>query len=258
MRDPILYFYEDFLGGFLPSGTGTGPAVWVHSLLPDYHAFRGSYGGYAFPLWDRRNGVEANNLNPALLATLAVAYGHPVSAETIFDAMTGLLSATSYTSRFAWDLEEAFAHVPFPADAGIFLEAARIGAEIRALETFSRDPAPNYRSARLTGRATGVTLAMPPPARAFQNTSTDVGSIARQEDRSLCLTGLPERVIRGQWLPRAAALARRQTARRWMLPCNAPSSTSPGGSRNCCTGLTPLIRFSPALLPHSSAAANSV
>ncbi len=29
----------------LPSGTGAGPSVWVHGLLPDYHAFRGSYGG---------------------------------------------------------------------------------------------------------------------------------------------------------------------------------------------------------------------
>jgi predicted helicase len=34
----------------MPSGTGSGPAVWVHGLIPDYHAFRGSYGGYAFPL----------------------------------------------------------------------------------------------------------------------------------------------------------------------------------------------------------------
>ncbi|NCQ25705.1 MAG: N-6 DNA methylase, partial [Roseovarius sp.] len=31
----------------LPGGTGAGPAVWCHGLLPDYHAFRGSYGGYA-------------------------------------------------------------------------------------------------------------------------------------------------------------------------------------------------------------------
>ena len=34
----------------MPCGTGAGPAVWCHGLLPDYHAFRGSYGGYAFPL----------------------------------------------------------------------------------------------------------------------------------------------------------------------------------------------------------------
>jgi hypothetical protein len=33
----------------LPSGVRGGPAVWCHGLLPDYHAFRGSYGGYAFP-----------------------------------------------------------------------------------------------------------------------------------------------------------------------------------------------------------------
>ena len=43
----------------LPGGTGAGPAAWCHGLLPDYHAFRGSYGGYAFPLWDRRPRVRA-------------------------------------------------------------------------------------------------------------------------------------------------------------------------------------------------------
>jgi type ISP restriction-modification system protein len=32
----------------LPGGTGAGPAVWCYGLLPDYHAFRGSYGGTPF------------------------------------------------------------------------------------------------------------------------------------------------------------------------------------------------------------------
>ena len=43
----------------MPSGIGLGPATWCHSQLPDYHAFRGSYGGYAFPLYDRRKGPDA-------------------------------------------------------------------------------------------------------------------------------------------------------------------------------------------------------
>jgi predicted helicase len=37
----------------MPGGTGEGPGTWCHALLPDYHAFRGNYGGYAFPLYNR-------------------------------------------------------------------------------------------------------------------------------------------------------------------------------------------------------------
>ncbi|KPH82148.1 type ISP restriction/modification enzyme [Bosea vaviloviae] len=125
----------------LPGGVGSGPAVWCHGLLPDYHAFRGSYGGYAFPLHDRRPESAGTNLSPALLAGLAAAYGAAVTPEATFDAILGLLSATSYTLRFAEDLEDVFPHVPFPAARATFDEAGRIGAEIRALETFVRAPA---------------------------------------------------------------------------------------------------------------------
>ena len=45
----------------LPGGTGAGPAVWCHGLLPDYHAFRGSYGGYAFP--PNRSSARSGRLN---------------------------------------------------------------------------------------------------------------------------------------------------------------------------------------------------
>ena len=178
----------------IPSGTGAGPAVWAHGLLPDYHSFRGSYGGYAFPLWDRRHGPDAHNLNLSLLAGLAAAYGWPVTLEDAFDAITALLSATSYTSRFAWDLEEAFAHVPFPADGAVFAEAVRIGAEIRALETFAREPAPTFHSARLTGRATGVILAVPPTGRAFLADGSGAGYVPLQADQSLRMANVSARV----------------------------------------------------------------
>jgi hypothetical protein len=108
--------------------------------------------------------------------------------------IVALLSATSYTRRFAWDLEESFAHIPFPADPDIFADAARIGGEIRALETFARTPAPAYRSARLIGRASGVTLAVPPAARAYVADSGSAGFVPLQEDQSLRLAGLPEAV----------------------------------------------------------------
>jgi hypothetical protein len=128
----------------MPFATGAGPAVWCHGLLPDYHAFRGSYGGYAFPLRDNRPGRGPFNLSTALLAGLAGAYGAPVSAEDAFDAVLTLLSASSYTLRFAEDLEDVFPHVPFPSELRLFLAAAALGREIRAVETFARPPGANF------------------------------------------------------------------------------------------------------------------
>lgn len=129
----------------LKSNTGAGPGVWCHGLLPDYHSFKGSNGGYAFPLYDRRKGADANNLNPILITALTDAYGAPQTPEDIFDAILGLLSAKSYTVRFAEDLEDVFPHIPFPADPAVFAQAAQIGREIRALEAFEREPAAAYR-----------------------------------------------------------------------------------------------------------------
>ncbi len=131
----------------LPGGTGAGPAVWCHGLLPDYHALRGSYGGYAFPLHDRRQGVELPNVSVALVEGLSAAYGEPVAPEDVFDAILCLLSATSYTLRFAEDLEDVFPHIPFPLRHAVFLDSVRIGREIRAVETFARKPGEAYRQA---------------------------------------------------------------------------------------------------------------
>ena len=141
-----------------PSGTGLGPSVWAHSSFPDRHAFKGSTGGYAFPLYDRREGPDAHNFNPSILTTLAEAYGEPVSTEDLFDAILALLSATSYTVRFAEDLEDTFPHIPFPADPELFKRAAAIGVQIRELEGFARDPAAESRMkdfCRLRTEATG-------------------------------------------------------------------------------------------------------
>ena len=61
-----------------------------------------------------------------------------------FDAILALLSATSYTLRFAEDLEDVFPHVPFPSDRGLFQSAAELGREIRAVETFARPPGASF------------------------------------------------------------------------------------------------------------------
>ncbi len=128
----------------MPSGVGMGTAVWCHGQLPDYHSFSGR-GGYAFPLYDRRAGPDAHNLNPILVAALAEAYGGAQTPEDIFDAILCLLSAQSYTHKFAEDLEDTFPHIPFPADPAVFARAAEVGREIRGLDAFQRDPAAAFR-----------------------------------------------------------------------------------------------------------------
>lgn len=130
----------------LKSNTGAGPGAWCHGLLPDYHSIKGSNGGYAFPLFDRRRGPDANNLNPAMLRGLAEAYGEIPAAQDVFDAVLCLLSASSYTSRFAEDLEDTFPHVPFPADPAVFARAAEVGRAIRLLECFDAAAVQPYKS----------------------------------------------------------------------------------------------------------------
>ncbi len=141
----------------IPSGTGAGVAVWCHGLIPDRHAFRGSYGGYAFPFHDRRPGTAGSNIAPSLLEGLTAAYGTEVSPEKVFDAILCLLSARSYSHRFAEDLEDVFPHVPFPLNHGVFERAAVLGRQMRAIQTFE----PSIRPSQLDN-PTFVTLSTAP------------------------------------------------------------------------------------------------
>jgi Type ISP C-terminal specificity domain len=111
----------------------------------------------------------------------------------VFDAILALLSASSYTSRFAADLEDDFPHVPLPASPDIFAEAAAIGRAIRGIQSNTSDPAPQHRKARLDGTASGVTLDVPTPARAFLADGAGSGSVLLQSDKSLRIGLVPER-----------------------------------------------------------------
>jgi len=171
----------------LPGGTGAGPAAWCHGLLPDYHAFRGSYGGFAFPLHDRRPNIDASNISPALIENLSIAYGEQVSGEDVFDTILCLLSATSYTLRFAEDLEDVFPHVPFPARHAIFEDAVRVGREIRTVEVFMRQPGATYCRSDFVRVATQ-------PRGAIAVVEYADGSITLCSDGSGRITGLPRSV----------------------------------------------------------------
>lgn len=171
----------------LRKGTGAGPAAWCHGQMPDYHSFRGSYGGYAFPLYDHRPGYDPVNLNPALTDGLSLAYHASVTPEAAFDAILALLSATSYTLRFAEDLEDVFPHLPFPADRGVFEQAAKIGALIRDVETFARPPDPAFAPPTLARLETT-------PNRPLKASDWDDGELRLCADGSGRVTGIPKAV----------------------------------------------------------------
>lgn len=150
------------------NGTGAGPAAWAPGLLPDQHAFRGSYGGWVFPFRSHAGEGEGHYLRPGLVQALAAAQGAPVTAEQTFDAILCLLSAQSYAFRFANDLEDDFPAVPFPSNAEVFQQAAILGARIRALETLEAPAAEMFRTARLEGTiGDGAVLAVGGPTTGY-------------------------------------------------------------------------------------------
>ncbi len=171
----------------MPSKTGNGPAVWCHALLPDYHAFRGSTGGFAFPLYDRRPLSHPVNLAPRLLDRLKAAHGAPPVPQEVFDAILCLLSARSYTLRFAADLEGDFPHIPFPSDPAVMARAAALGGRIRALQTFAAPPHPAH------GTAT-IATAPGPETRLASGVTYDAGAITLGGDGTARVEGVPRAV----------------------------------------------------------------
>lgn len=172
----------------IPFGTGLGPGAWAHGRLPDYHAFN-NRGGNTFPLYDRRPGHGPHNLKPELVAALSDAYGSEVTPEAVFDAILALLSATSYTTRFAEDLEDVFPHIPFPADRTVFDAAVVVGAEIRAIQTFARPPGEAF--------IKGVALAQTAPTgklRHIDPRDLDGAALTLCEDDSGLVSPIPREV----------------------------------------------------------------
>lgn len=176
----------------LPRGTGEGSAAWSHSAPPDQHSFRGSYGGWIFPLYNPDPTGTGHFLIPQLTGNLELAYREPVTPSEVFDAILALLSATSYTTRYARDLEDDFPHVPFPTTIERFREAARIGARVRVLEGFKDKPAAEFRNARLEGDAAGAPLDVPTPSRAFAGDEGH-GAITLVEGTDFRIDGVSQR-----------------------------------------------------------------
>ena len=184
-------------------------------LAASFHAFRGSTGGYAFPLHDQRPLSHRVNLAPGLLSRLEAAHGAPPAPQEVFDAILCLLSARSYTLRFAAGLEGDFPHEPFPRDVGVMARAAELGARIRALQTFASPAAPAHDTASIAP-APSVTTEL------TGNVAHDAGAITLGSDGTARVDGVPEAVwdfaVSGYaLLPRWLAHRRRQKVDAAML-----------------------------------------
>lgn len=213
---------ENFGLMVLPSSTGAGPAIWSHGYLPDQHAFRGSYGGWIYPLIDPA--IGGSFVSGAVLAGLAVVYGGEIGAAQLYDAVLALLSATSYTTLFAHDLEDDFPHVPLPASRDLFNEAAAIGAQLRELQGFRREPPAAFRTARLHGDPTGRVLGVPTPARAFRVDGDGHGEIWLTRDGEVRIIGVSERVWR-------FAVSGYQLVYKWLKARDGEAMQGPEGVR---------------------------
>jgi hypothetical protein len=133
---------------------GEGPAANVTSLVPDLHHFRGSFGGKdVIPLWRDPEAREANVARGVLEAIGGV------GAEDLFAYCYAVLSAPSYTERFAAELEIPGPHIPITSDNALFGAAVSLGRRLIWLHTYGERFVPaGERAGRLPqGRARCVT-----------------------------------------------------------------------------------------------------
>jgi predicted helicase len=104
-------------------GRGIGRYVAMMLLEP-----RAAYGG------------KKPNLNPAVAAALAAAYGKEPTPEDIFHYVYAVLYAPSYRAKYAEFLRMDFPRIPFTADAKLFRKLAALGEKLVALHLLkSRD-----------------------------------------------------------------------------------------------------------------------
>jgi len=117
---------------------GNGPALTASIFVPDFHHFKGSYGGKdAIPLYRDAAGKEANIL-PGLLDMLAKAYGRAVTPEDFLAYVYGVLAQPAFTERFAGELGTRELRVPITKRAALFKQVRDVGAKLLWLHTYGQ------------------------------------------------------------------------------------------------------------------------
>lgn len=125
-----------FLTSLLTEILGEGPAAVTTAYIPDYHHFRGSFGGaHIVPLWRDTGGSKAN-VTEGVLPLLSETYGRDVTAEDLFAFAYAVLATPSYVRQFWEELRTPGPRLPIPKDNGLFSRLAEIGRELIWLHTF--------------------------------------------------------------------------------------------------------------------------
>lgn len=125
-----------YLTSLLNHPLGFGPALVAFSVIPDKHAFRGSFGGRnVFPMY-RDNEARLPNISKGLLDILTTQVGRMIDESAIFAYIYGILAHTSFTSRFEKELDTRELRVPITKDAALFAQVQVLGEKLLWLHTY--------------------------------------------------------------------------------------------------------------------------
>ena len=125
-----------FLTSMLTNVLGPGPAAVATRFVPDLDQFRGSFGARGvIPLWLDAESSRAN-VSEAWLARLSDRYGFAVGAPELMAYCYALLSAPSYTRRFAEELRTPGPRVPVLVDAETFRRGVALGEQLIGIHTY--------------------------------------------------------------------------------------------------------------------------
>ncbi len=130
-----------FLTSMLTNVLGPGPAAVATRHVPDLDHFRGSFGARGvIPLWLDAEATRPN-VSAVWLENLSQRYAVDVEPEQLMAYCYAVLSAPSYTRRFAEELRTPGPRVPLPPDRATFARGVRLGESLLAVHTY-RSTAP--------------------------------------------------------------------------------------------------------------------
>lgn len=127
------------LGLVVPRQSGEEPAALVTDTLAAHKAVSAYDVNTLFPLYLLELGERVPNVAPDLLGRLARDFGEEVHPVEILNYVYAVLWGGAWRSRYAAFLREGFPRIPFPRDAGPFLELAGLGAVLVDLHLLRSD-----------------------------------------------------------------------------------------------------------------------
>lgn len=115
----------------------SGPGVTFSALIPDMHAFKGSEGGRALPVFhpDGRPTTTAA-MRKAIADRLALEGEGPITGADLAAYVAAVAAHPGYTARFAEQLATPGIRVPVTAEPDLWREAVELGRTVLWLHTY--------------------------------------------------------------------------------------------------------------------------